>query len=53
VVKAICYKAKGRGFETLRGELNCFNLPNPSARTGVYSISDRNEYERQKNNVSR
>jgi hypothetical protein len=31
VVKALCYKPEGRGFETLWGEF--LNLPNPSGRT--------------------
>jgi hypothetical protein len=33
VLNALCYKPEGRGFETLRGELIFFNLPNPSSRT--------------------
>jgi hypothetical protein len=28
-----------------------FNLPNSSSRTGVYSASNRNEYQKQKKNV--
>jgi hypothetical protein len=31
VVKALGYKAEGRGFQTQWGEI--FNLPNPSGRT--------------------
>jgi hypothetical protein len=51
VVKALCYKPEGRGVET-RGEHIFFNLPNPSGltRPWVYSASDRNEYQKQKNN---
>jgi hypothetical protein len=30
VVKALCYKPEGRGFETRQGELIPFELPNPS-----------------------
>jgi hypothetical protein len=29
-----------------------FNLPNPFVGSGVYSASNRNEYQKQKNNVS-
>jgi hypothetical protein len=34
--------------------MDFFNLPNPSAalRPGVYSASNRNEYQKQKNDVS-
>jgi hypothetical protein len=33
VVKALRYKPEGRGFETRRGELIFYNLPNLSGRT--------------------
>jgi hypothetical protein len=33
VVKALCYKAEGRRFETRWGEWIFFNLPHPSGRT--------------------
>jgi hypothetical protein len=49
VVKALCYKSEGRGFETLRGDF-LFNLPIRSGRTRVYSASYINEYQKQKNN---
>jgi hypothetical protein len=39
VVKAVCYKPEGRGFESRLGP-------------GIYSDSNRNEYQKQKNNVS-
>jgi hypothetical protein len=43
VVKALCYKPEGRGFETRRGE--CFiSLPNPSGL-------NRPEYQKHKSNV--
>jgi hypothetical protein len=45
VVKALYYKLEGRGFHTRWGEF--LNLPNPS---GVYSASNRNEYQKHKNN---
>jgi hypothetical protein len=38
VVKALCYEEEGCGFETLG--------------PGVYSASDRNEYQKLTNNVS-
>jgi hypothetical protein len=49
VVKAICYKPEGRGFNTQWGEF--LNLPNPLAALGpgVYSASNRNEYQNHKN----
>jgi hypothetical protein len=53
MVKVLCYKPEGRGFETRRVEI--LNLPKPSSRTrpwGVYSASNRNEYQKQKNDVS-
>jgi hypothetical protein len=34
------------------GEVIFFNLPNPSCRTGVYSASNKNEHQKEKNNVS-
>jgi hypothetical protein len=55
VVKALCWKPEGRGFETLCDEwifTICLNLP-VALGTGLYSASNRNEYQRQKNNVSR
>jgi hypothetical protein len=47
VVKALCYKPEGRGFDTRWGDF--LNLPNPSG-PGVYSTSNRNEYQKLKNN---
>jgi hypothetical protein len=44
VVKVLRYKPEGRGFDTRWGEF--LNLPNP----GVYSASNRNEYQKHKNN---
>jgi hypothetical protein len=51
VVKTLCYKPKGRGFNP-RGDV--LNLPYPSAALGprVYSASNRNEYQKHKDNVS-
>jgi hypothetical protein len=53
VVKALCCKPEGRGFDTRRGDF--LNLPNTSGRTRpwVYSASNRNEYQKHKShNVS-
>jgi hypothetical protein len=46
VVKVLGYKPEGRGFETRWGEI--LNWPNPSAALdpGVYSASNRNEYQK-------
>jgi hypothetical protein len=46
VVKALSYKPEGRAFDTQLGEF--LNLPNPSATLGpgVYSSSNRNEYQK-------
>jgi hypothetical protein len=54
VVKAQCYKPEGRGFETRPGELFfLIYLIFPAALgPGVYSTSNGNEYQKQKNNAS-
>jgi hypothetical protein len=36
VVKALCYKPEGRGFDTRRGEF--LNLPNPYGRTRPWGL---------------
>jgi hypothetical protein len=36
VVKALCYKPEGRGFDTRWGEF--LNLPNPSGRTEPWGL---------------
>jgi hypothetical protein len=36
VVKALCYKPEGRGFETRWGD--SLNLPNPSGRTRPWGL---------------
>jgi hypothetical protein len=43
VVKALCYKLQGRGFETPCGK-SFFQF--------TYSTSNRNEYQKLQNNVS-
>jgi hypothetical protein len=54
VVKALCYKPEGRGFETRGGEgfLSICLILLAALGPGVYSASNRNEYQRHKNNVS-
>jgi hypothetical protein len=54
VVKALCYKPEGRGFEIRWGEWFlsvCLIFP-AALGLGVYSASNRNEYQEYKNNVS-
>jgi hypothetical protein len=51
VVEALCYKPERRGFETQCGEWLFPILP-AALGPGVYSASNRNEYQKQKNNVS-
>jgi hypothetical protein len=54
VRKALCYKLEGRGFQ--HNKVIFFfsiNLILPAALgPGVYSPSNRNEYQKEKNNVS-
>jgi hypothetical protein len=54
VVKAICCKQEGRGSETRRGEWSSTIYQILPATLGpvVYSASNKNEYQKQKNNVS-
>jgi hypothetical protein len=53
VVEALCYKVEGLGYETRWGKcifsiyLNLLAALGP----GVYVASNRNEYQKQKNNV--
>jgi hypothetical protein len=55
VVKALCYKPEGRGFKTERGKLFVSNYLIIPAALGpeFYSASNRNEYKKEKNTVSR
>jgi hypothetical protein len=52
VVEALCYKPEGRGFETRCGELifSIYLILSAALGPGVYSASNRNEYQKQKNN---
>jgi hypothetical protein len=54
VVKVLCYKPEGRGFETLWGEWISALYVILTAALGpwVHPASNRNEYQKQKNNVS-
>jgi hypothetical protein len=54
VVKALCYKPEGSGFKTREGEFIFSVYPILPAALGpaIYSASTRNEYQKQKNNVS-
>jgi hypothetical protein len=56
VLKALCYKLEGCGFETRRGEyiFPIYLILPVALGPGVYSASNRNEYQKHKNNnVSR
>jgi hypothetical protein len=53
VDKTLCYEPEDGGFETQRGEFSSIYLVLPAALgPGVHSASNRNEYQKQKNNVS-
>jgi hypothetical protein len=55
VVKALCYKPQGRGFQTRWGELifSIYLILPATLGRGVYSATNRNEYQKHKiNNVS-
>jgi hypothetical protein len=54
VVKALCYKPGGSAFETRGSELifSMYLILSDALGPGVYSASNRNEYQKQKKNVS-
>jgi hypothetical protein len=54
VVEALYYKPEGRGYKTRLGECNCsiYLILPALLGPGVYSASDRNKYQKQKNDVS-
>jgi hypothetical protein len=54
MVKALSYKAEGRGFETRGRErfLSIYISLLTVLGSGVYSTSNRYEYQKQKNQVS-
>jgi hypothetical protein len=53
VVKVLCYKPEGRGFQTRRAELffSIYLILPAALGPEVYSACSRNEYQKQKNNV--
>jgi hypothetical protein len=55
LVKALCYKLEGHGFQTQWGEFifSIYLILPASLGSGVCSASNRNEYQKQKNKVSR
>jgi hypothetical protein len=54
VVKALCYKLKGCGFKTRWGEwiFSIYLILLATLGPGVHSTSNRNKYQKQKNNIS-
>jgi hypothetical protein len=54
VVKALCYKLEDREFETRCGKLifSIYLILPATLGLGVHLASNRNEYQKQKNNVS-
>jgi hypothetical protein len=52
MVKALCYKPEGCGFETRISE-RMFSILPVALGPGVYSAPNRNEYQKEKNNISR
>jgi hypothetical protein len=54
VVKALCYKPEGLGLQTWWGEwiFSIYLILPAALGLGVYSASNRNENQKQKNNVS-
>jgi hypothetical protein len=54
MVKELFYKPEGRGFETRWGELflSIYLIILAALGSGVYSASNRNEYQKHKINVS-
>jgi hypothetical protein len=53
VVKALCYKPEGRGFETRLGESisSIYLILLAALGTEFYPASNRNEYQKQENDV--
>jgi hypothetical protein len=54
VAKVLCYKPEGLGFESRLYELNfpIYLIVPAALDRGIYSASNGNEYQKQKNNVS-
>jgi hypothetical protein len=57
MVKTLFYKPEGRGLESGRGQslfvfcLSIYLILPAALGLGIYSASNRNEYQKQKNNV--
>jgi hypothetical protein len=54
MAEALCYKSEGRGFEARLGEFifSIYLILPAALGYGVYSASNRNEYQKLINNVS-
>jgi hypothetical protein len=54
VLKALSYKPEDRGFETRSNQLifSIYLILEAALGPGFHSASNRNEYQKQKNNVS-
>jgi hypothetical protein len=54
VVDTLCYKPKGHGFDPdeVIELFSIYLIPRAPLGSGVYSASNTNEYQKQKNNVS-
>jgi hypothetical protein len=53
VVKVLCYKLKGRGFETRCGKriASIYLILPVALGPGVYSAPNKNEYQKETNNI--
>jgi hypothetical protein len=53
--KALCYRQEGRGFEARWSDwmFSIYLVLSTALDPGVYSESNRNDYQKQKHNVSR
>jgi hypothetical protein len=54
VVEALCYRPEGHGFDTRKIELylSIYLIIPAAISHGAYSAPNRNEYQKQTNNVS-
>jgi hypothetical protein len=54
VAKVLCCKPEGRGFELLWGEwiFSIYLILSATLGPGIYAASNKNEYQKQKNNIS-
>jgi hypothetical protein len=51
-VKALCYSPEGRGFEAYEVDFSIYHILPAALGPVIYSASNRNEYQKQRNNVS-